>query len=134
MARLIDTSIFVQAERGRLDIAERMSREPEVVHFMSVITVSELLVGVHLATPEFREKRSKAVEYLITEFPTLDVNIDVAREHSRLFAQLRASGQLIGIHDMWIAAICLANDLDVVTANVSEFERVEGLNVLDWTK
>ena len=34
---------------------------------------------------------------------------------------------------MQIAAIALAHDLTVVTNNVSEFRRVDGLRVEDWS-
>ena len=41
-------------------------------------------------------------------------------------------GSLIGPNDLMIAAIAKAHDLIVVTHNVDEFSRVEGLRVEDW--
>lgn len=41
-------------------------------------------------------------------------------------------GTPIGIHDLLIASIALANDLTLVTHNTGEFSRVEGLRIEDW--
>lgn len=100
---------------------------------MSVITVSELLHGVHRATPKYKKRRSTTVERWIEEFPIIDIDLDVAREHSRLHSELKSSGQLIGTHDQWLAATCLTQNLTMVTANVREFSRVPGLIVENWS-
>lgn len=39
---------------------------------------------------------------------------------------------MIGANDLLIASITLANDLILVTHNVSEFSRVPGLKIEDW--
>lgn len=39
---------------------------------------------------------------------------------------------MIGVHDSWIAATCIALNLTLVTANVREFNRVPGLRVENW--
>ena len=47
-------------------------------------------------------------------------------------ADLTAKGSIIGPYDLQIAAIAVANDLTLVTHNVSEFSRVGGLKIEDW--
>ncbi len=42
------------------------------------------------------------------------------------------SGTPIGAYDLQIAAIALASNLILVTHNIREFERVDGLQVEDW--
>jgi tRNA(fMet)-specific endonuclease VapC len=39
---------------------------------------------------------------------------------------------MIGAHDAWLAATCLAHGLTLVTGNVREFQRVHGLRVEEW--
>ena len=46
--------------------------------------------------------------------------------------QLETQGTPIGPCDLQIVAIALVNDLTLVTHNVREFVRVEGLRVEDW--
>jgi tRNA(fMet)-specific endonuclease VapC len=47
-------------------------------------------------------------------------------------AALEAAGTPIGPYDMQIAAIALVHNLIVVTHNVREFGRIEGLQIEDW--
>jgi len=54
-----------------------------------------------------------------------------ARCHARLWADLELRGQMIGAHDLQIAAAALAFGHDLGTLNVREFQRVTGLRVVD---
>ncbi|MCE9635464.1 MAG: type II toxin-antitoxin system VapC family toxin [Planctomycetes bacterium] len=133
MAVLIDSSILIECERGRLDLAAQLARRPDDDFFVSVVTASEILHGVHRAEqPGVRARRSAFVEAVLAQFPLLDVNVATARAHARLWADLAATGSMIGPHDLWLAATCIANDLAIVTANVREFRRVPGLVVEEW--
>lgn len=67
---------------------------------ISVITASELLVGVHRAnTPSRRERRSAFVEAILSRVPILEFTTEVARLHAELFASLSKQGLMIGAHD-----------------------------------
>ena len=50
----------------------------------------------------------------------------------RLNAQLEARGEKIGIKDLQIASIAISQDLILVTHNIREFERIQGLRLEDW--
>ena len=134
MAVLIDASILIEAERGRLALEPHVARREGDASFLSVITASELLHGVHRAlTPDVRAKRSAFVEGILERFPLLDVDLVCARAHAQIWAELRQAGTLIGPHDLWLAATCIAHGLTMVTANLREFERVPGLAVELWS-
>lgn len=97
----------------------------------SSITASELLVGVYLANSESRRNRRRAfVEGLLSLFPVLDFSADSARIHAEIYASLRQRGELIGAHDLIIAATALQYGFAVLTANEREFNRIPGLEVL----
>ena len=133
MAVLIDASILIDAERGRLDLEPHVARHGEEEAFLSVVTASELLHGVHRATaPDVRARRSAFVEGLLERFPLLSVDLACARAHAQPWADLRQAGALIGPHDLWLAATCVAHGLIMVTANVREFSRVPGLDLEVW--
>lgn len=133
MGLLIDASILIEHERGRLDVESRVRAKEDETFFLSVVTASELLHGVHRAVDEgVRARRSAFVEAIFESFPMLPIDLSTARAHARLWANLAAAGRPIGPHDQWLAAACLAHGLTLATANVREFERVEGLEVENW--
>lgn len=135
MGVLIDASVFIAHERGTpLTVAQTGERADDAC-FVSVVTASELLHGVERANaPAVRMRRAAFVESVLERFPLLDVDLAAARTHARVRAALAAGGQLIGPHDLWIAAQALAAGHSVATANVREFARVPGLVVEDWTR
>lgn len=134
MGCLIDSSILIEHERGRLDLAKHVEASPEEAFFLSVVTVSELLHGVHRAREAAQRRQREAwIESVLARFPLLDVDLAAARVHARLWAELEAEGRRIGPHDLWLAASCLARGFHLVTANVREFDRIEGLVVEDWS-
>ena len=111
-----------------------MTRRADEESFLSVITASELLHGVRRAVrPDQRARRSAFVEGVLERFPLLEIDLATARAHAQVWADLSEAGTLIGPHDLWLAAACLAHGLTMVTANVREFERVPGLQVETWT-
>jgi len=133
VAVLIDASILIEYERGRLSLERYLAHRQQEAFFLSVVTASELLHGVRRAVqPEVRTRRSAFVEALLERFPLLPVDLATARAHAQVWAELAAAGTLIGAHDLWLAATCVAHGLTMVTANVREFSRVPGLTVEVW--
>lgn len=53
-------------------------------------------------------------------------DVATARAHTQVWAELAAAGQMIGPHDLWLAATCIVHGFTIVTANVREFARVPG--------
>jgi tRNA(fMet)-specific endonuclease VapC len=127
---IIDTNVLIRAERdARSDLFPSSIAHDNL--YISAITVSELLVGVHLATSEAkRNQRSAFVESLISVFPVLDFFTDVARIHAGLYASLRQRGELIGANDLIIAATAFQHGFAVFTGNEREFNRIPGLKVI----
>lgn len=129
MAVLIDTDMLVDLERGVTNphVENAIGEEDRAI---SVITVSELLHGVHRATGATRTRRSAFVEHLLTDLRAIPITEKVARVHADVWAQLAQRGELIGAHDLWIAATALAHGFAVATGNADEFERIPGLRVV----
>lgn len=135
MGLLIDASVLIEHERGRLDLRALVSGREDEEMFLSVVTASELLHGVHRATDRsVRARRAAFVEAILDEFPLLGVDLLTARTHARLWAELAERGKLIGAHDLWLAAACVGRGLVLATGNVREFRRVPGLVVEDWSR
>ena len=129
MAVLIDTSILIDLERGiaNPEVEAAIGDEDRAI---SVISVSELLHGVHRADEEHRTRRQAFVEHLLAGLTAIEITEPVARVHAQIWAQLSDKGELIGAHDLWIAATALAHGMGVATGNASDFGRIPGLRVL----
>ena len=129
MGLLIDTDVLIELERSVAAhrIEQRLGDEPRAI---SVITVSELLHGVHRAQGATRIGRRAFVEHVLAGLQAIPITEPVARVHAEIWAGLAAKGEPIGAHDLWIAATALAHGLGVATRNTSHFARVEGLRVL----
>lgn len=130
---LIDSSVFIAAERGTLDIEARLSRSLSGQHYISPMVLSELLVGLHKAgASEHARARREFIGYWQQRFPLIPIDAEVAERHAALNVELQRQGVVIGPHDLWLAATCLAHGLSIATLNLGEFRRVPGLVVEDW--
>lgn len=136
MGIILDTNVFISAERSKrsgtlCNLIGRIQHLAQSEALISVITASELLMGVHRAsTPRIRIRRQTFVDEILDQFNSIPIDLRVAREHSRLTASLISRGTRIGIHDSWIAATAVAYDHAIMTANHKEFHRIEGLTVI----
>jgi len=134
MGVLIDATVPIAWERGGVDVGARIAGREDEPFYLSVITASELLYGVHWAADSgMRARRTAFVEGVLARFPLLSIDLATARLHAELWAQLAGQGRMIGAHDLWLAATAVAHSLSLATANVREFERVPGLVVENWT-
>lgn len=138
MGVILDTNVFIAAERSKhsnelgsfLDQIPSNRKEEEAL--ISIITVSELLVGVHRASSDSRRARRQSfVDSILDQFNAIPIDLRVAREHSRLAAMLISTGNAIGTHDSWIAATALTFGHALMTANAKEFRRVPDLNLIE---
>jgi tRNA(fMet)-specific endonuclease VapC len=133
MGLLIDTNILIACEKGTLDMDRMIAEHDDDSVFLSVISASELLHGVHRAAEEsVRTRRLAFVETLLKGMEILEIDLAVSRIHAELWSDLSGRGQMIGPHDLWLAASALANDCTLVTRNVREFNRISGLKVEIW--
>lgn len=133
MGVLIDSSVLIHFERSATDLSTYVNGREEQEAFFSVISASELLHGVHRATDQkIKAKRLAFVEGVLGALPILAIDLATARSHAELWADLARQGKMIGVHDSWLAATCLAHGLRLATTNLREFARVPGLDVEKW--
>ena len=134
MTLSIDTNVFVEVIRGRRpEVRERFrvacaASQPLVA---SLIVLHELQYGAALhARPvtQLENVRMALAQVTIEPFNERDM---AAVAQVRL--ALRRLGRPIGPYDLLIAGQALARGWTVVSSNLAEFTRVDGLNVIDWT-
>ena len=132
MKRVLDTNICIYIIKKRpIEVLKRFKEFDVGDLALTSITVAELTYGAYKS--QHQQKNLKALEDFFYPFDFLDFDEMAAREYGMIRASLESSGQVIGGLDMLIAAIVKAHGYILVTNNVKEFERVEGLKIENWT-
>lgn len=98
---------------------------------LSVITEMEIRYGL-ARNPRLRI--ADLVEEFLAGITILPVDSGVARTYVRVRADLTDRGTPIGPLDVMIGSHALALGAVLVTNNVKEFRRIEGLRVQDWSR
>lgn len=128
MASLSDSSVLVDVERGRTDLASLLEERGDRVVAMAAITAAELLHGVHRLRVSKRKTRAEAVvETLLATIPV--VPFDLVCAHARLGAALARRAITVGTHELMIGATAIARGFSVVTRDRRSFARIPGLDV-----
>lgn len=134
MSRSFDTCVIVDILRGRRpDFRERLRLllADKAALYLCPLVFHELMLGAAIsARPDFQRQRAIEVCGLLK---IEDWTADDAFAAAQLRADLRARGQTIGGFDALIAGQALARGWTLVTSNVREFDRIEGLAVEGWT-
>ena len=133
MAWLLDTNAWItylktpqSSIRNRLQLLQ-----PSDIVLCSVVK-AELLHGAEKYGN--RERRLSILRDLFAPYQSLSFDDAAADTYGRIRHELELNGNVIGPHDLMIAAITLTNGHQMVTHNTAEFSRVRGLLVEDWQK
>lgn len=133
MSRSFDACIIVDILRGRRpDFRERLRLllADKAPLYLCPLAFHELMLGANInARPDFQRQR---VLEVCDFFKIEDWTAEDASAAAQLRADLRARGLTIGGFDALIAGQALARGWTLVTSNVREFGRIEGLTVEGW--
>lgn len=132
MGLLIDSTVFVHAERNRQTpadlITELMDRWGDREFGISVMSAGELFHGCWRAdTPSRRANRQEFVETILAAIPVVPITLAIARLFGEIDARLSAAGRRIPTSDLLIASTALSRGDELVTGNPRHFDRVQGL-------
>jgi tRNA(fMet)-specific endonuclease VapC len=127
---LLDTNALIAILRGGANPVSQRIREHDPAEIaISSIAMHELYYGAYRS--ERLEHNLSLVDGLLLE--VVDFDRDDAREAGAVRAELAARGTPIGPFDMLMAGQARGRGLTLVTANVGEFLRVDGLVLEDWS-
>jgi tRNA(fMet)-specific endonuclease VapC len=127
---LLDTNICVYFFGGQFHLNEKIREVQFENCLVSEITIAELKYGI--AKSSKKEKNILALELfqsrveVLSIFPALDI---YANEKARL----KTKGKMLDDFDLLIGATAIHNNLTLVTRNLSDFDRLNGIVIEDWT-
>ncbi len=134
---LLDTNVCIEFVKGNLPIGYKVMQasDPRLFKISSVV-LAELYTGMAKSKLK-REKRARTQACLlkfVEPFEILPFDSKCAAQYATIRAALEKRGAKIGPNDLMIAATAMANGCVLVTGNVGEFERVEGLRIENWAE
>ncbi len=132
MKYLLDSNICIYCiNRKHPEVINKVLRRQASDITISAITKAEMYAGSYrrASAKRYRDEQDKFFE----RFRSLPFDDEAADFYGRIHAFLEAKGQLMGVADMQIAAIAMANGLTVVTHDRRGFWRLPELPVEDWT-
>jgi tRNA(fMet)-specific endonuclease VapC len=127
---LLDTNLCIRVLRDRpQSIRARFNAEADGL-CLSTIVLTELFHGAAKSARPVENRRE--VERFASRLEILPFDADAAAHAGDIRATLERAGRSIGGYDVLIAGHARSRGLTVVTGNLGEFSRVEGLRAEDW--
>jgi tRNA(fMet)-specific endonuclease VapC len=127
---MLDTNLCIRVLRDRpASVRERFNAETDGLS-ISTIVLTELLHGAAKSARPVENRNQ--VERFASRLTVLHFDDDAAAHAGEIRATLEREGRQIGGYDVLIAGHARSRGLIVVTGNLGEFSRVEGLRSEDW--
>jgi len=128
---MLDTNICIRVLRDRPpELRAHFNAQAEGLS-LSTIVLAELLHGAAKSARPDHNRRE--VERFAARLAVLPFDADAAQHAGDIRANLERKGSTIGGYDLLIAGHARSRGLVLITSNLGEFQRVEGLRCQDWT-
>ena len=131
MKCLLDTNIciYIIKKKPEKVLRKFTAYSPGEVGISSV-TLAELFFGTEKSQDP--ERNLSALEGFLIPLEIVSFDAKAAFQYGKIRSNLEKAGKPIGGMDLLIAAQALSLDIPLVTNNAKEFNRVQGLEVLNW--
>ena len=127
---LLDTNLCIRVLRDRPPgLRDRFNAEASGL-CISTIVLTELLHGAAKSARPIENREE--VERFVARLTLLPFDEEAAAHAGDIRATLERAGKMIGGYDVLIAGHARSKGLVVVTGNLGEFTRVDGLRCEDW--
>ncbi len=127
---LLDTNLCIRVLRDRpRGLRPRFNAEAQAL-CLSDVVLYELLYGAERSARPAETRQE--VERFAARLTVLPFDDDAAAHTADIRAALERKGAVIGPYDLMIAGHARSRGLVVVTGNLREFQRVDGLRAEDW--
>lgn len=127
---MLDTNIAIHVIKQRPIAALNKFNQYAARICVSSITLAELYFGAE--NSQNMAKNLVQVDDFLSRLVILDYDSQAASHYGNIYADLTKKGNVISENDMHIAGHARSRGLILVTNNLREFERVEGLRLDNW--
>ena len=127
---MLDTNIIIYTIKNRSERVRSEFKKHENQICISSVTLGELVYGAERSSKP--EQNLADIAGLVARLEVLPFEDQAAEHFGELRARLYDIGRPIGPYDMMIAGHARSMGLILVTNNLKEFERVQGLRLENW--
>jgi tRNA(fMet)-specific endonuclease VapC len=127
---LLDTNIVIYTIKNRPEKVRKLFNKHKGQMCISAITLGELVFGAEHSQQV--ERNLADLESMAARLEVLSFNYKEAYHFGQIRAELYSEGNSICPYDMMIAGQARASGLILVTNNINEFKRVQGLQLENW--
>lgn len=133
MRYMLDTNICIYVIKHKPEKVFRVLQEHDPSEIcVSSVTYAELVQGVEKSAAV--DKNRLALSMMLAKIEIRDFDVEAANSYGRIRADLEKKGMPIGPLDMMIAGHAYSLGYTVVTNNMKEFSRIEGLKIENWAE
>ena len=127
---MLDTNICIYVIKNRPEgLRERFNRLADQL-CISAVTLAEIIYGAEKSARQI--ENIKVVEQFAARLDVLPFGERAATHYGQIRADLERAGRPIGLHDMMIGGHARSEGLTLVSNNLREFQRIEGLRIDNW--
>ena len=126
---LLDTNICIYFLKGQFNLYQKIETVGIENCFVSEITIAELKYGVENSNQI--AKNREILDKFQNKFTILPIfaSLDI---YAKEKARLKKKGKILDDFDLLIGATAISNNLTLATRNVSDFDRLEEIDIDNW--
>ena len=128
---LLDSCTISDFMKGDVDTASKIKAVSPNLIYTSTVTQMEITYGL-LRKFDKNHSYFTVLEDFFSVISVLPFDRKATLETAVIRKKLEAAGKTIGAYDALIAGIAIAENLILVTSNIREFTRIEGLIIENW--
>ena len=132
MKYLLDTNICVFFLRGKLSLDDLIKQKGRENCFISEITVVELRYGAE--NSDNPTKSHKSVDAFVGGLSIIPIYGSIKRYAKEKVRLIKIGKPIHDEFDLLIGVTAIENKLTLVTDNVKDFERLDGVKIENWVK
>lgn len=128
---MLDTNICIYVLKEHPSSVLKAFEAAKKLHISSIV-YAELWSGIEKSPKKIKEERKDELVQFLSLLTVHNWDKSAAKEYANLHTYLKNKGMMIGNMDLLIASHAKSLEALLVTNNLHEFERVNGLNVENW--
>jgi hypothetical protein len=132
MGFLIDTSLIIAVERGKISAGDLDALTRQQPVYLSPVNLAEIRYGLERMSDAAKKRRALAFYKRLLRKPLLRITAETGEVFGVLAARLRKAGRgaEFRVQDLWLASQAVHRNLTLLTANPKDFRDVPGLKML----